>query len=80
MRHNPDRGIMAKFMQDRAMPIDRLEICCRRRHLNIIFQRDVEGAIAADAKIDAGRLDQRLDLRLNHAGRRRWRDGRDLRG
>src|SRR5581483_2890546 len=33
----------------------------------------IEGAVAADAKVDAGRLDQRFDRRLDQVGRRRWR-------
>jgi hypothetical protein len=77
MRHNPAYGIMAELMQGRAMPVDRLEIRLRRRHLNGVVRRHVEGAIAADAEVDTRRLDQRLDARLDQAGlRRRRRDGK----
>ena len=65
-------GRMTEFMQRGAVPIDRLEIGLRRRDLHIVFGRRVEGAIAADAKVDAGGLDQRFDRRLDQA-RRRWR-------
>jgi len=54
------------------MPVNRLEIGLRGRHHHVVIRGDVEGAIAADAEIDAGGLDQRLDLRLDQAGRRRW--------
>jgi hypothetical protein len=68
---------MAELMQGRAMPVDRLEIRLRRRHLNGVVRRHVEGAIAADAEVDTRRLDQRLDARLDQAGlRRRRRDGK----
>jgi hypothetical protein len=63
MRHNPDRGIMAEFVADSPMPVDRLEISRGRRHLNEIAARDVEGAIAANAQIGVGRADQRFGLR-----------------
>ena len=33
--------------------------------------RDVVGAVAADAEVDAGRLDERLDPRLDQSGWRR---------
>src|SRR5579871_4519885 len=35
----------------------------------------IEGAVAADAKVDAGRLDQRFDRRLDQSGQR-WRRSR----
>ena len=75
-----DAAGVAELMQRRAVPVDRLEIGLRRRHLHIVLRRHIEGAIAADAEVDAGRLDQRFDARLDHAGRRRRRDGRDLVG
>jgi hypothetical protein len=69
---------MGQFMERRAVPIDRLEIGRRRRHLHVILRRRIEGAIAADAEVDAGRLDQGLDCWLDHAGKR-WRyGGRDI--
>ena len=73
------RGV-TQFVQSRPVPVDRLEIGLRRRHLAVVGRRGVEGAIAADAKVDARRPDQRLDLRFDDAGRRRWgRDGDILR-
>src|SRR5579859_1495572 len=69
---------MTEFMQRGAMPIDRLEIGLRRRHLHVVFGRSIEGALAANAERDASGLDQGFDRRLNQA-RRRWRScGSDL--
>ena len=65
---------MTEFMQGRAVPIDRLEVRLRRRDLDIIVPRHVEGAFATDAKVDSGSFDQRFDLGLDQAwlrGRRR---------
>ena len=53
------------------MPVDRLEIGLRRRDLHIVVRGHVEGPAAADAEIDAGRFDQRLDLGLDQPGFRR---------
>ena len=61
-------------MECGSVPIDRLEIGLRRRHLHEIVRRAVEGARAADAEIDAGRGDQRFGLRLDQARRERRRD------
>ena len=61
MRHNPAYGIMTKFMQGRAVPVDGLEIGLWRWHLHIVVRRHVEGTVPADPNIDAGRFDQRLD-------------------
>lgn len=44
------------------MPVDRLEIGVRPGHLHVILRGAVEGPVAADAKIGAGRGDQRLGL------------------
>jgi len=44
------------------MPIDRLEIGVGPRHLHVILRRAVEGAVAADVEIGAGRGNQRLGL------------------
>ncbi len=60
------------------MPIDRFEIGGRRRDLHEVVRRAVKGAAAADAEIRARGPDQRLGLRLDHAGWRRRRDGGDL--
>ena len=69
---------MPEFVQGRAVPVDRLEIGLRGRHLHIVVRRHIEGAIAADTEIDARRFDQSLDARLDEA--RRWRrsDGGDV--
>lgn len=66
---------VTKFVQRRPVPVYRLEIGGRRRDLHIVEGRHVERPVAADAEVDAGRLDERLDLGLDQAGRRR-RDGR----
>ena len=71
---------MSQFMAGRPVPIDRLEIGLRRRHLYEVVRRAVEGARAADAKIRAGGGDQRLGLRLDQAWRRWGRDLGDLLG
>ena len=42
--------------------------------------RDVVGAVAADAEVDAGGADQRFDLRLDQARRRWWRNDGDVVG
>ena len=69
---------MAQLMQGRAVPVDRLEIGLRRRDHHEVRTRRIEGAVAADAEVDAGRPDQRLDPGLDQARQRRWRDGRNL--
>ncbi|MET4121122.1 hypothetical protein ABIB85_007584 [Bradyrhizobium sp. JR1.5] len=78
MRHNLDRGIMCQFMQGRSMPIDRFEIGLGWGHLYIVFRRRIKGAVAADAEVDPGRLDQVFDPRLDQAWRRRRRRSCDL--
>ncbi len=69
---------MPQLVQGGAVPVDRLEIGLRRRDHHEVRTRRIEGAVAADAEVDAGRPDQRLDARLDQARRRRWRDGRYL--
>src|SRR3954452_15586310 len=69
---------MRQLVESRSMPIDWFKIGLRRRHLHIIFRRHIEGTVAADAEVDAGRLDQVFDLRLDQARRRGWRRCRDL--
>jgi len=73
--HNPGQSIATaiallgfpiaavQLRADGPVPVDRLEVSSRRRHLDVIGARDVEGAAAADAQIGAGRADQRLGLR-----------------
>lgn len=78
MRHNSGRGIMTQLVQCGPVPVDRFEIGLGRRDLHIVERRHIEGAIAADAEIDAGGADQRLDLRLDEAWRRWRRDNRDI--
>jgi len=41
---------MTEFMESGSVPIDRLEIGSRRRHLHEIARRVVVGARTADAK------------------------------
>ena len=71
---------MTELVQRRAVPVDRLEIGLRRRHLHEVGRRHVEGAAAADAEVDAGRRDQRLDPGLDQAGLRRRRDDGEIVG
>src|ERR1700682_4860014 len=54
---------MAHLVQRSPVPIDWLEIRVGPRDLHIIVGRTVEGAIAADAEIGAGRGDQRFGFR-----------------
>ena len=68
------------FVERSSVPVDRLEIGGGRRYVHHIERRNVESLIAADVEVDACRLDERLNARLDHAGRRRWRDGLDLLG
>ena len=56
---------MAELVQGRAVPVDRFEIGLRRRDHHEVGARRVEGAVAADAEVDAGRADQRLDPGLD---------------
>ena len=58
---------MTKLMQGGPVPVDRFEIGVRPRDLDEIMVRAVEGAIAADAEVGAGRSDERLDLRQDHS-------------
>src|SRR3954469_22130430 len=69
---------MRQLVEGRSMPIDWFKIGLRRRHLHIIFRRHIEGTVAADAEVDAGRLDQVFDVRLDQAWRRRRRRCCDL--
>lgn len=71
------RGV-AELVERGAVPVDRFEIGVGRWHLHIVERRDVEGAVAADAEVDAGCADQGFHLGLDQA-RRRWRrDDRDV--
>ena len=67
-------------MTNRPVTINRLEERRRRRHLDVIVARDVEGAVAADADIGAGRADQRLGLRQDQIFGERFRQRRDVGG
>src|SRR5260370_5734612 len=62
MRHNPGHGIMAELMEDGPVPVDWLKESRRRGNLDVVRAWDVEGAVAADADIGAGRAAQRLGL------------------
>ena len=46
-------GRMTEFVQRGAVPVDRLEIGLRRRDLHVVFGGSIEGAIAADAEVNA---------------------------
>ena len=75
------RGVatgVTEFVQRRAVPVNRMEIGGRRWHLHVVFGRRVEGAVAADAEVDAGCPDQRFHGRLDQSGRWRRCGGRDL--
>ena len=69
---------MSKFMQYCTMPVDGLEESRGWRHLDVIGDRHIKGAIAADADVGAGRADQRLGLRQDQVFRQRFRRRRDL--
>ena len=71
---------VADFMQRRPVPVDRFEIGLRRWDLHEIMPRVVEGPLAADAEIHAGRPDQRLGLRQDEVGLDRRRDRHHLVG
>src|SRR5206468_11942907 len=71
---------MAEFMESGSVPVDRLEIGSRRRHLHEIARRVVVGARTADAEIRAGRRDQCLGSRLNLAWWRRDHQSSDILG
>ena len=53
---------VTELVQGRPVPVDRLEIGVGPRHLDEIVGRAVEGAVAADAEVGAGRGDQRLGV------------------
>ena len=69
---------MPELMKDGPVPVDRLEKRRGRRHLDVVGARDVEGAVAADADIGAGRADQRLGLRQDQVFGERLRRRRDV--
>src|SRR5215471_13376292 len=71
-RHNAWFGIMAELVQGSPVPVDGLEIRLRPRHLYEIMGSVVEGTVAADAEVGAGRGDQHLDVRQDESlGHRR---------
>jgi hypothetical protein len=67
-----------KLVQGRAVRVDRFEIGLRRRDHHEVRARRVEGAVAADAEVDAGRPDQRFDARFDQARQRRRGNGRKV--
>lgn len=71
---------MTEFVQRRTVPVDRLEIGLRRRHLHVVVRRHIEGAISADAEIDAGGFDQGLYARFYQTRRHLRRSRRDILG
>ena len=68
---------MAELMANRPVKINRLKEGRGRRHLDVVGAGDVEGAVAADADIGAGRTDQRLGLRQDQVFGERFRRRRD---
>src|SRR5258706_10286917 len=71
---------MANLVQRGPVPIDWLEIRVGPRDLHIIVGRTVEGAIATDAEIGAGRGDQRFGLRQDQTVRHRHGRGYETLG
>src|SRR5882672_5873736 len=65
---------VAELMEGRPMPVDRLKIGVRSRHLDVVVGWAVEGAVAADAEVSAGPGDQCLGLRQDQpvCDRRRY--------
>ena len=67
---------MTELMERRPVPIDGLEIGLGPRHLDEIVDGAVEGALAANAEVSAGRGDQRLGVRQDEPlGNRRGSAG-----
>jgi hypothetical protein len=62
---------MTELMQGRPVPVDGLEISFGPPHLYEIIVRAIEGAIAADTEVRAGRGDQCLCLRHDEPFRNR---------
>ena len=60
MRHNPGYGIMAKFVQGRAVIIDLGREGRLRRNLHMVIRRRIISARAAGSEISACCFDQRL--------------------
>ena len=54
---------MTELVQGGPVPVDGFEISVGARYLDEIIGRIVEGAIAADAEVRAGRSDQHLCVR-----------------
>lgn len=67
---------MGQFVQAGPVIVDLLEKGRLRRHLHIIMRRDIEGAVAADAEVDAARRDDRFRDRHDLAFGQRGRIGR----
>jgi hypothetical protein len=67
MRHNPDRGIMAKLMETGAVVVDLMEESRLRRHPDVVLGRHVKRLAAADPEIRAGRRNDCLGLRYDLA-------------
>ncbi len=71
---------MGAFMQRRAMPVDGLEEGLGRRHHHIVRRRRVVSPVAADAKVDSARPDQRVDRGLDQPGFGRRHSGHEVLG
>src|SRR5260221_9675919 len=65
-------GLVNELVQGRPVPIDRFEISLRPRDLDEIVNGAVEGTLAADAEVSAGRVDQLFGVRQDETlGNRR---------
>src|ERR1700722_522895 len=71
---------MTELVERGPVPVDRLEIGVRPGHLHVIVRGAVEGTVAADAKISAGRGDQRLGVREDQTFGHGRRDGDQFAG
>jgi hypothetical protein len=70
---------VAELMHGGPVPVDGLEIGLRPRDLNEIMDGAVEGAIAANAEVGAGRGDQCFGVRQDESFGNRCRSARQFR-
>ena len=63
MRHNPDYGIMATFMQKRGVKVVGVPELSDRRHSDEILRGDVHRLIAAGADLGLGSADKGVHRR-----------------
>ena len=67
MRHNPGYGIMAKFMQGRAVIVDLIREGGLRGNLHIIRAHIIEGFRSTRPKVRCGRRNQSFGLIVQFA-------------